>query len=335
VRRLLSMIMLVLAIGTLSPAVTALAADHRVTPSPQRFGVRLVDIPVVEAGNPRALRYIVDYLPTGTVIHRRIMVMNQESRTGHFTVYADAAQISRGLFTGETGATPNELTGWVSVQSRTLTLPPHGYKMDMITIKVPAGATRGEHYGVIWVQQAAIVRASDGFAIDDVARVGIRIYLAVGRGGAPPTHFAITSITAHRSASGQPSLLVHVDNTGGRAVDLNGTARLTDGPGNTGAGPFPARQIVTLAPGQSGNITFGPPKSLPSGPWQVKVSLVSGITTTAATATVSFAAVAPAQAGLSFTTWLGIALGVLVVALIVAALVLRQRRAAARHSGPV
>ena len=334
-RRLLSMIMLVLATGTLSPAATALAADHRVTPSPQRFGVRLVDIPVVEAGNPRALRYIVDYLPTGTVIHRRIMVMNQEARTGHFTVYADAAQISHGLFTGETGATRNELTGWVSVQNRTLTLPPHAYKMDMITIKVPAGATRGEHYGVIWVQQAAIVRASDGFAVDDVARVGIRIYLAVGHGGAPPTNFAITSITAHRSASGQPSLLVHVDNTGGRAVDLNGTARLSDGPGNTGAGPFPARQIVTLAPGQSGNMTFGPPKSLPSGPWQVKVSLVSGLTTAGATATVACGAVVPAQTGVSFTTWLGIALGVMVVALIVAAFALRQRRAAARHSEPV
>jgi hypothetical protein len=335
VRRLLSMIMLVLVAGTLSPAATALAADHRIVPSPQRFGVRLVDIPVVEAGNPRALRYIVDYLPTGTVIHRRIMVMNQEARTGRFTVYADAAQISHGLFTGETGATRNELTGWVSVQNRTLTLPPHAYRMDMITIKVPAGATRGEHYGVIWVQQAAIVRASDGFAVDDVARVGIRIYLAVGRGGAPPTRFAITSITAHRSASGQPSLLAHVDNTGGRAIDLNGTARLTGGPGNSGAGPFPARQIVTLAPGQSGNITFGPPKSLPNGPWQVKVSLVSGLTTAAATATVAFAAIVPAQPGLSFTTWLGLALGVLVIALIVVAFALRQRRATARQSGPV
>jgi amino acid transporter len=82
-------------------------------------------------------------------------------------------------------------------------------------------------------------------------------------------------------------------------------------------------------------MTFGPPKSLPSGPWQVKVSLVSGLTTAGATATVAFGAVVPAQTGVSFTTWLGIALGVMVVALIVAAFALRQRRAAARHSEPV
>jgi len=30
--------------------------------------------------------------------------------------------------------------------------------MDLVTIKVPRGATRGEHCGVIWVQQAAHLR---------------------------------------------------------------------------------------------------------------------------------------------------------------------------------
>jgi hypothetical protein len=332
VRRLLSMIMLLLAAGTLSPAATAFAADHPTGPRSQRFGVRLVDIPVAEASNPRALRYIVDYLPTGTVIHRRIMIMNQGAKTAHFTVYADAAQISNGLFTGEAGATRNELTGWISVQHRAPTLGPNASELDMITIKVPKGATRGEHYAVIWVQQAAVVRASNGFLVNDVVRVGIRVYLAVGRGGAPPTNFAITSVTAQRSASGQPTLIAHVDNTGGRAVDLNGTVRLTGGPGNTSAGPFPARAIVTLAPGQSGNMTFTPPKSLPNGPWQVQVSLVSGITTSTATATVKFGAVVPSRTGLSLTAWLGLSLGVLVIAMIPVVLALRRRRATARHS---
>ena len=40
-------------------------------------------------------------------------------------------------------------------------------------------------------------------------------------------------------------------NTGGRAVDLYGTARLTGGPGGTSAGPFPIHQVITVAPGQS------------------------------------------------------------------------------------
>jgi hypothetical protein len=328
VRRLLGMIILVLAAGTLSPAVVAVAAIHRpIGPAPQRFGVRLVDVPASGANNPRALRYIIDYLPTGTVIHRRILVMNQEARTAHFTVYPDAASISNGSFTGDNGATRSELTGWIGVQYQTLTLRPHASSMDMITIKVPPGATRGEHYGMIWVQQAAYARVSSGFGVSEVARVGIRIYLAVGQGGAPPTIFAITSITGHRSARGWPSMAVHVDNTGGRAVDLSGTARLSGGPGDTSAGPFAEQQIITLAPGQSGNVTFAPPRSLPNGPWQAKVTLVSGLTTATATATVLFAVAS--HAGLSMVSWLGIALGVLALVL-AAALILahsaRQRR---------
>ena len=246
----------------------------------------------------------MDYLPTGTVIHRRILVMNQEAQTAHFFVYPDAAHISNGLFTGDAGATRSELTGWISVQHPAVTLRPGTSATDMVTIKVPPGATRGEHYAVIWVQQAAYVRAASGFGVNDVARVGIRVYLAVGRGGAPPTNFTITTITGRRSVSGRPSILVHVDNTGGRAVDLNGTARLTGGPGNTSAGPFRAQQIITLAPGQSGNMTFGPPESLPNGPWQASITLVSGLTTAAATASIQFGALA-SHPGLSLMAWLG------------------------------
>ena len=326
------MIMLVLAAGTVSPA--AFAAVHRpVSPAPDQFGVRLVDVPVDEANNPRALRYIVDYLPTGTVVHRRILILNQEPKTAHFTVYVDAAQIANGLFTGDAGATRSELTGWMNVQHRSVTLRPGKSVMDLVTIKVPPGATRGEHYAVIWVQQAAYVHAANGFGVNDVTRVGIRVYLAVGRGGAPPTNFAITSITARRSAAGWPSIVAHVENTGGRAVDLNGTARLTGGPGNTSAGPFPAQQIITLAPGQSGNLTFGPPKDLPNGPWQASITVVSGLTTSTATASIQFAALVPSHHGLSLMAWLGIALAALALAVVaVMALILAQHAARRRRT---
>ncbi len=317
-RRSITAIMLTLAAGILCPAASAVASTQLLAaPQPQEFGVRLVDVPVSEADNPRALRYIVDYLPTGTVIHRRILIMNQEARPARFTVYPDAADIVNGLFTGYAGSTQNELTGWISVRHPALTLAPGASAMDTVTIKVPAGATRGEHYGVIWVQQTARSRAARRFSITEVSRVGVRVYLAVGKGGAPPTSFAITSVTARRSASGQPSIVAHVDNTGGRAVDLDGSARLAHGPGNSSAGPYPARQIITLAPGQTGNMTFAPPKSLPDGSWRVTISLVSGITTCTATVTVHFPAIVAAQAGLPEMAWIGIALGVFVLAVAV------------------
>jgi hypothetical protein len=338
VRRLLGLIMLLLAAGTLSPA--AVAADPRPGGQlPQRFGVQLADVPVDAARNPRALRYIVDYLPTGTVVHRRILVVNQEARTARFTVYPDAAQIAGGLFTGDAGQTRSELTQWIQVQHPVITLRPGASVMDTVTIKVPQAATRGEHYGVIWVQQAGHARAASGFGVNEVSRVGIRVYLAVGRGGAPPTNFAIASIAGHRSAKGWPTIVVHVENTGGRAVDLNGTARLADGPGRSVAGPFRSQQIISLAPGQSGNMTFAPPRSLPNGPWQARVTLTSGLTTSAGAATIEFAPLAASHPGLSVMAWLSLSLVAAVavlgaVAFVAGRRVARRRRPPAGPNGP-
>ena len=245
-------------LSVLSPVARA-ATSARPSAAPKalgQFGTRILDVPVSAADDPRALAYIIDYLPTGTVVHRRILVVNEEPRKASFSVYPDAAYISGGQFTGYPGATRSELTTWIKVQHPTVTLAAGASVPDLITITVPRGATRGEHYGVIWVQQSAQARNHLGIGVREVARVGIRVYLAVGKGGAPPTSFAITSITARRSASGQPSIVAHVENTGGRAIDLSGAVRLADGPAGTSAGPFRAQRIATLAPGQSWNVTF-------------------------------------------------------------------------------
>jgi hypothetical protein len=342
VRRLLATLMLLLVAGTLIPATSASAGVRPASdPGWQRFGVRLYDVPVPDLHNPRGLRYIIDFLPSGTVIHRRILVLNEESRTVHLTVYPDAAAISGGEFIGQTGQTRSELTSWIRVQHASLTLRPQASILDMVTIRVPRSATRGEHYGEIWVQQSVRGRTSGGVAVTEVARVGIRIYLAVGRGGAPPTNFAITSLTGHRSASGGPLLIAHVRNTGGRAVDLSGQARLSAGSGGVTAGPFREQQILTLAPGQSANMVFTPGQQLPSGPWHATVAVVSGFTHRTARSTIRFL---PGRR-LTVATWTrsvmiwaaGLA-GVTLASLVLALILLRGRgqripRAHARRPG--
>ena len=227
-RRMLSMLLLLTAASIAVPATNALASA---APGlQQQFGVRLFDVPVAAAHNPRALRYIIDFVHPGSVIRRRILVLNQETRRAHFAVYPDAARITHGMFVGDSGATRSELTSWTRLQHRTLTLSPGASTLDMVTIRIPRGATRGEHYGVIWVQQAARARTASGTAIKEVNRVGIRIYLDVGRGGAPPTRFVITSLAGHRSPSGQPVVVARVHDTGGLAVDLSGQVRLSGRP---------------------------------------------------------------------------------------------------------
>ena len=153
----------------------------------------------------------------------------------------DAAHISNGQFVGYQGATRSELTGWISVQHPSVTVPAQSSITDMITIRVPQGATRGEHYGAIWVQQASRDRTGTGFGVKEVSRVGIRVYLAVGQGGTPPTSFDIASITGYRTASGQPLVVAHVNNTGGRAS----TSTAPSGWRTALAGPVRARSACS------------------------------------------------------------------------------------------
>jgi len=268
--------------GSMGPADSASA-------SPGSFGIRLVDIPVTEAADGRAWRYIVDFLHPGTVIHRRVAVDNRTGRLAHVLVYADAATIKNGDFIGDAGQTPSDLTTWTSVAQPELTLEPGETVMDMVTMRVPADAVRGERYGVIWAQESSRVQQPGQFAVLEVSRVGVRVYLAVGPGGPPPTNFAITSIVGGRGPGGSPQVDVKVRDTGERAIDLGGNVRLSNGPGNASAGPFPFQSGLTLAPGQSGTIKAILSKSTPDGPWQASVTLQSGITTRQGRAVIQFA----------------------------------------------
>ena len=69
-----------------------------------------------------------------------------------------------------------------------------------------------------------------GDGITQVNRVGIRLYLSIGPGGPPAANFTIGSVTAKRTRDGHPMVLATVHNTGGRALDMNGTLRLREGP---------------------------------------------------------------------------------------------------------
>ena len=131
-----------------------------------------------------------------------------------------------------------------------------------MTITVPSDAAPGEQYGVVWAEARSAPVAGGG--VIQVSRVGIRLYVSVGPGGAPAADFTIDSLTANRSADGQPTVLATVHNTGGRALDMSGTLQLLAGPGGLSAGPFPATLGTTLAigdtePSRSSSTSSSPP----------------------------------------------------------------------------
>jgi hypothetical protein len=315
-------------------AVVAAPASAAPSPAPLAaaaggIGVRLVDAPVAARNDPRARVYIVDHLSPGTVIHRRIQVSNTTASTAHIVLYPAAATIAKGSFLGAAGHTPNDLSTWTSVRPSASDVPAGGRVTATVTITVPRDAAPGEQYGVVWAEARSAPIAGGG--VVHVRRVGIRLYISVGPGGPPAANFTIDTLTAKRLPDGQPMVLATVHNTGGRALDMNGTLQLLAGPGGLSAGPFPATLGITLAIGDTEPVTIALDKRIPAGPWDAQITLYSGLLERSARATITFpnTQASPAPTTSTRPGWLYPAIaGLLVLLLGIAAslVVLRQRR---------
>lgn len=301
--------------------------------SPGSIGLRLLDAPVDTQDDPRARVYIVDHLAPGAVIERRIEVSNTTGAAAPIALYPAAATIDGGTFVGSADRTPNELSTWTTVTPGTTDVPAGGKAVATVRIAVPRDAAPGEQYGVVW---AAASSEDGGGGVTQVSRVGIRLYVSVGPGGAPPSDFTIDALTAQRAPDGTPSLVAEVHNTGGRALDMNGTLQLSDGPGGLSAGPFAATLGSTLATGASQPVTIALDEQLPAGPWKARITLRSGLVERTAEASVTFPDAGAASAVAIQSTrpgWLypAVGAGVLVVLLAAVGTVHAVRRPRGRH----
>lgn len=168
--------------------------------------------------------------------------------------------------------------------------------MAHVIVNVPTDATPGESYGVVWAEMTT--PPSEASGVTQVSRVGIRLYLSIGPGGAPPSDFDIVSLTAARDADEAPEVRATIRNTGGRALDLSGSLKLSKGPGGLTAGPFPVTLGTTLGIDQSEPISVSLNEQLPDGPWLATLSVKSGLTERTAHATITF----PTGPGVGATT---------------------------------
>jgi len=334
VRRLL--IALALIAGALAPAISASSAVAAgvVTRSPKSpvtgIGVRLVDVPTATLDDARARAYIIDRLAPGSTIQRRIQVSNGTRSRADVSIYPAAASISHGSFLGASGRTANALSTWTAVTPRSINLAPAQKAFVLVTVRVPADAAPGESYGVVWAQ---LTPPTTPGGLTQVSRVGIRLYLSIGPGGAPASDFAIVSLTAARGEDDAPVVTASVKNTGGRALDLSGDLKLSHGPGGLSAGPFPVTLGTTLGIDQTEPVSVALSRQLPNGPWQANITLTSGLTKRSAQATLTFpsgpgvsAPVVPSSSGVSLPL---IAAGVAVLLLLsglLGVLLLRRRR---------
>lgn len=326
---------LALMAGLLSPATSTFGVLGGEAGKNQRgLGVRLVDVPVATADNPRARVYIIDHVSPGALVERRIEVSNRTGARAKVSVYPAAADIEGGSFIGADGRTANELSTWTSVDRGSLNLANGARQLVDFKIKVPSNASPGERYAAVWAETTTTAPSG----ITQVSRVGIRIYLSVGPGGDPASDFQIESFTSARTADGAAVVRAKVHNTGGRALDLRGTLRLSDGPGGLSAGPFPVTLGTTLGLDQTEPVTVVLDKQLPNGPWKAHLELISGLLKRTAQATLTFPA-KPGQGetvkperGRSVQWWIAVgAVGAALLALF-AWLLSRRRKSAHKPS---
>lgn len=325
-RRVLAAVAFTAALGAAPVSVSTAATVARPgAATAGSIGVQLLEVPLSEYSDPRARLYILDHLHPGTAIHRRIEVSNTTASNLHVVIYPAAASISQGTFVGAAAHTANELSTWTSVLPGAFDMPSGGHAIATVTIAVPRNAPPGEQYGVVWAETRSAAPAGGG--ITRVSRVGIRLYLSIGPGGAPASKFTIESLTGKRSPDGQPEVVASVHNSGGRALDMSGTLQLSAGPGGLSAGPFPANLGTTLAIGATEPITIMLDKQIPNGPWQALVTLRSGLLEREARATINF----PATIGARHRPYRLIAGIVILLLLVGSTIALHTRR---RHNQP-
>lgn len=316
-----------------APTSQAPTSQATTTPAPPPgVGIRLIDVPTATKTDPRARAYIIDNLEPGTTIARRVLLRNSTDATQHVRVYAAAAHVANDTFVGAKGTSQNQLSRWIAPALQTVTLAPHSDETDLVTIAVPKTATSGERFAAIWAEVSA-ERRDGGTAVTAVSRVGIRVYLSVGEGSAPASSFRLGSLEAHRSNSDKTVITAKVTNTGGRAIDVNGSLSLRDGPGSLRAGPFPITKVITLATGQSGYLSVPLSKGLPRGPWTATIKAKSGKLHESLAARITFPVIGSHRTTRALTgqpNWLLVAGVVLVLALIPSAAALSRRRRARR-----
>jgi hypothetical protein len=270
--------------GILVPASTALAADAG------GIGIRLVGAPAPSSTDPRSRSYIIDHTAPGATLRRRVEISNSTGSAVDVAVYPAAAGLRRGAFGFAPGRARDELSSWATVERDRLHLLPGTSAFETVTIAVPKDASIGQRYAVVWAEVSSRAPAIGGVTL--VNRVGVRIYLSIGPGGAPRANFDVRSLVAKRSAAGVPFIVARIHNSGGRILNVSGYLTLSKGPGGLRAGPFPVEVAAGLGPGYTEPATVRLDRRLPRGPWRADLRLRSGFVERAAAATIVFPSVA-------------------------------------------
>jgi hypothetical protein len=296
---------LALAVGAMSFSGAVGAGASQVTkhPTAGTVGIRLIPAPGKAPTNPLAKSYVVARLSPGATISRRIEVDNDSKLPLTVRLYVGGARVIHGHFMfAASDVALNDLSRWSALSRTSVRLAPDSDVFETVTTRIPREATEGNDFAVIWASVSA--KPTSGSGITLVSRVGVRMYISIGPGGAPASNFNVGTLVAERGTTGRAMILSQVRNTSANTLDLNGALTLSKGPDGLVAGPFRAQLGVVLAPGAVEPVFVTLTRNFPRGPWRANLRVTSGTISRSSAATITFPSrvLIPAPSGIEALT---------------------------------
>lgn len=224
---------------------------------------------------------VYDNVKPGSTLRSYVGVTNYSTIPATFAVYpADADNtVTGGFDVLNQGQKSVGVGAWTKLDRSSVTIPAGLEDNIPFTIRVPANASPGDHFGGIVAQLSSSTANSKGQHFKFDRRVGVRIYLRV----VGPLHPSLTikhlSVSYHGTVNpfgtGKATVKYTVANTGNVALAGRQTVTITSLFG-TLATTRP-HSIVNLIPGQSQQVSATLDGIPPAGPIDAHVTLVPAV----------------------------------------------------------
>lgn len=199
----------------LAPAAPAAAAPGDTAGGRATFGVR----PTGKNGPDNRPTFAYAATPGG-IFSDQVEISNAGTKPLTLKVYASDAFTPRtgGFDLLAAGKTSADAGTWVSLAKSSVTVPARGRVVLPFTLKVPTGATPGDHSAGIVASLTSVGNDARGNKVAVDQRVGARVYLRVS--GALEPRLTVEGLTttyhptANPFAGGRTTLTYRVRNTG-------------------------------------------------------------------------------------------------------------------------
>jgi hypothetical protein len=161
---------------------------------------------------------------------------------------------------------------WLTPSSPTMTVPPHDTANMAFTVRVPADAAPGDHLAGIAFENAHPTTSGGSVSVTEVVRAVMGVQIQVP--GPAEFHLHVDSVDLQASpGTGIASVLIRMGNDGGK---LGKPALSVTVTGPNGYHRSVDRDVDSILPGDSIELPFAWPDSLPPGDYTVVATAKGG-----------------------------------------------------------